>query len=281
MERRGRPDRRRWDAEAARPLSGEDADGATVAIDPANRVWVAWNSSDGANVRIDARRIAVDGTLGSVRVLSPAGKDSYGPQVAIDSKYRPTVVWRRSTGGNRVEVTRGQPRIPETVIESGPKGPTGDPSPHFSFSSPDIDVEGFECGLDETGFADCASPVVAPGLPDGLHTLRSPRHRRRQRPRRDRDPHLHRRHDAAGDRKNRNPAGGRQLERDPSTPRERSRRSDGRGRRRSSRSATARLSCGFIAAAPSPVRASRRFSSTSPPGTEGSGACSPAAPGFG
>lgn len=60
---------------------------------------------------------------------------------------------------------------PETRIESGPAGPTANPSPSFSFSSPQETVR-FECGLDDAPFAACTSPQALTQLPDGSHTFR-------------------------------------------------------------------------------------------------------------
>jgi Bacterial Ig-like domain len=65
----------------------------------------------------------------------------------------------------------GAPGTPETEIDSGPGGATGDPSPSFAFSSPQ-ETSGFACSLDAGPFAPCTSPTTLPKPPDGTHVLR-------------------------------------------------------------------------------------------------------------
>jgi hypothetical protein len=60
---------------------------------------------------------------------------------------------------------------PDTRIDSGPAGPTANPSPWFSFSSPQ-ETSRFGCSLDAAPFAACASPQALTQLPDGSHTFR-------------------------------------------------------------------------------------------------------------
>jgi len=60
---------------------------------------------------------------------------------------------------------------PETLIDSGPAGPTADASPSFTFSSPQAATR-FACGLDGAGFSPCDSPQVISELPDGAHEFR-------------------------------------------------------------------------------------------------------------
>jgi hemolysin type calcium-binding protein len=65
------------------------------------------------------------------------------------------------------------PTPPETTIDSGPSGPTNDPSPSFFFSSSEPGSS-FECRLDLTQGADwqaCDSPTSYSSLVDGLHTF--------------------------------------------------------------------------------------------------------------
>jgi hypothetical protein len=58
---------------------------------------------------------------------------------------------------------------PETTIDAGPSGLTGDNTPAFEFSSePDAT---FECQVDAGGFTACSSPFTAPSLGDGPHTF--------------------------------------------------------------------------------------------------------------
>jgi Glycosyl hydrolases family 43 len=57
---------------------------------------------------------------------------------------------------------------PETVIDSGPSGPTASPVAEFTFSSSEP-ASSFECRLDGGAFEPCSSPVEHTGLGEGPH----------------------------------------------------------------------------------------------------------------
>jgi hypothetical protein len=59
---------------------------------------------------------------------------------------------------------------PEVEIESGPSGPTDDPTPTFAFSSDDP-AASFECRLDDHQFAPCGSPFTTAPQGEGPHTF--------------------------------------------------------------------------------------------------------------
>ena len=59
---------------------------------------------------------------------------------------------------------------PQTTIDSGPSGPTNDPTPTFEFSSDEANSS-FECKVDGGGFSSCNSPKTLASLPDGSHTF--------------------------------------------------------------------------------------------------------------
>lgn len=59
---------------------------------------------------------------------------------------------------------------PETTIDSGPSGPTNDPTPTFGFSSDD-GAASFECKVDSGSYAACTSPATTGSLSDGPHTF--------------------------------------------------------------------------------------------------------------
>ena len=59
---------------------------------------------------------------------------------------------------------------PDTHIDSGPTGPTNNPTPTFNFSSNE-DGSTYECQLDGGGFAACTSPLTTDLLTDGLHSF--------------------------------------------------------------------------------------------------------------
>ena len=63
---------------------------------------------------------------------------------------------------------------PETEIDSGPSGPTNDPTPTFAFSSSEPGSS-FDCRFDSDPFAPCSGPgdtdTPASSLADGSHTF--------------------------------------------------------------------------------------------------------------
>jgi Bacterial Ig-like domain len=59
---------------------------------------------------------------------------------------------------------------PQTTIDSGPEGPTNDPTPSFGFSSSEFGST-FECRVDAAAFATCTSPNTTTSLSDGPHTF--------------------------------------------------------------------------------------------------------------
>ena len=78
--------------------AGQDADFPQVVVDDSDRATVVWSRSDGSNKRIQALRIAENGTPGPIRTLSAAGQDARYPDVAVDGIGRATVAWSRSDG---------------------------------------------------------------------------------------------------------------------------------------------------------------------------------------
>lgn len=59
---------------------------------------------------------------------------------------------------------------PETTIDSGPSGATGDTTPAFTFSANEPGAR-FACRFDGAAFALCVSPLQAPTLSSGAHTF--------------------------------------------------------------------------------------------------------------
>ena len=120
---------------AVQPLSGGLE--PRIAIDSSNRATIVWYSSDGIDSRIESIRLAADGTPGPVQTLSEAGQVALGPQVAIDSADRATIVWYSSS--SRIESVRlaadGTPGPVQTLSEF----PTPD---QYFFQSPQLAVDG-------------------------------------------------------------------------------------------------------------------------------------------
>ncbi|MGH3473503.1 MAG: hypothetical protein ACRDOT_01170 [Aeromicrobium sp.] len=78
---------------------------------------VVWERNDGTNDRVQARRIAGDGSVGSTKNLSPSGQDANGPQVAMNGSGHGRAVWSVSDGTvNRIKT--------RTVAADGTLGST-------------------------------------------------------------------------------------------------------------------------------------------------------------
>jgi hypothetical protein len=79
--------------------SGADALAPQVAVAPDGTAVVAWTRWDGANFRIQERRIAPAGSPEeATRTLSGSGRDAADPQVDVAPDGAATVVWRRFDG---------------------------------------------------------------------------------------------------------------------------------------------------------------------------------------
>jgi hypothetical protein len=77
---------------------GQDAFEPQVADDTSGNSLFVWTRSDGANLRIQARLRAPDGTFGATQTISDPGKDASSPQVAFDPSGNAIVVWSRFDG---------------------------------------------------------------------------------------------------------------------------------------------------------------------------------------
>jgi hypothetical protein len=82
------------------PPSAHPPQNPEVTIDSHDRATVVWQHYDGTNTRVQAVRIAANGTPGAVHALSPTGGDASDAQVAIDSRDRATVVWNIIDGSD-------------------------------------------------------------------------------------------------------------------------------------------------------------------------------------
>lgn len=79
--------------------SGQDALAPQVALAPDGRATVVWMRHDGADFRIQARRITPAGTPEeATRTLSGSGQDAAAPQVDVAPDGEATVVWKRFDG---------------------------------------------------------------------------------------------------------------------------------------------------------------------------------------
>jgi len=80
-------------------LKPQDALAPQVAVAPDGTAVVVWTRWDGANFRIQERRIGPDGAPEeATRTLSGSGQDAADPQVDVGPDGTATVVWRRFDG---------------------------------------------------------------------------------------------------------------------------------------------------------------------------------------
>jgi hypothetical protein len=86
-------------------------------VDPNGNAVFVWQSSDGANLRIQTRSRSAAGTLSSTLTLSAEGQAAEYPQVAVDANGNATFVWERWDGSNE----RIQAR---TLSAAGTRGST-------------------------------------------------------------------------------------------------------------------------------------------------------------
>jgi hypothetical protein len=89
-----------WTAPVDLSEAGRDASEPQVGVDADGDAVFTWAQSDGANMRIQARARAADGTLGPVQTLSAAGQDAANPQIGVDTGGDAVFTWARSDGTN-------------------------------------------------------------------------------------------------------------------------------------------------------------------------------------
>ena len=79
------------------PLPGPAGE-SDIAISANGLTIIAWERSDGADVRIEARTRSNGGVLSAVQTISPAGQDATEPDVAIAPNGDAVIAWERSDG---------------------------------------------------------------------------------------------------------------------------------------------------------------------------------------
>ncbi len=143
--------------------AGEFKNPAGIATDPSGDVYVA----DTGNNRI--QKFASGGTLITKWGTSGSANGQFGQPlgVATDSSDN---VYVADTDNNRIQVFHSSATPPDTLITGGPSGVTIDPSPTFTFTSPDLDTT-FTCKLDSGPYTPCESPLTTSHLADGPHKL--------------------------------------------------------------------------------------------------------------
>jgi uncharacterized delta-60 repeat protein len=174
-------------AAASTTLQGSASD---IAIDSAGRIVVAgaakrnsFKDHDLVLARLTStgqRDTSFDGDDGAVTVdFGATANDGMAVAIAPDGRivaagFRYESEWAgvdsdvflaRFLGGTASTDTLP----PDTSIDSGPAGATGDSTPTFGFSSEA--GASFECRVGTAAFAPCSSPHTTAALGDGQHTL--------------------------------------------------------------------------------------------------------------
>ena len=94
-----------WTVPVDLSAAGQDAYDPAVAVALDGDSVLAWQRSDGANQRIEARTMTETGALGPVMTLSAAGEDAIDPRVGVDDDGNGVIAWERYDGSDwRVQV---------------------------------------------------------------------------------------------------------------------------------------------------------------------------------
>jgi hypothetical protein len=149
---------------------------ASAPASPANHnsPVITGSAEPGSTVRLYTNATCTSALAGTA-TASGAGSFSITVTVASDSttSFRATATDPAGnvSGCSSSSVTYVEDSTPpDTAIASGPSGPTNDPTPTFSFSSPD-GTASFECRVDGGPFGACSSPFTTGTLTDAPHTF--------------------------------------------------------------------------------------------------------------
>jgi hypothetical protein len=158
-------------------------DSTAGAIEPAGQTD-CYRFEGAAGDRVRLRLSVTGGALSpALEVLRPDGSTvpGCGPTglrdftCQLDTPGAHTILVRdavANTGSYLISIQRltDDTTAPETTIDSGPLGPTNDPTPTFGFSSSEPGST-FECRVDSQAFAPCASPFTSAILSEGNHSF--------------------------------------------------------------------------------------------------------------
>lgn len=138
-------------APSAQTLSADGVNLRPVALamDDNGVATVAWTRDNGVDTRIEARTRSANGSLGALKVLTPAGQDATAPEVAVTPSGDAVVAWIRY---DTADITLYARRL-----SSG--GALG-PSKAISAVGKDVDDDSVT-GWGDIGVGDDGSAVVA------------------------------------------------------------------------------------------------------------------------
>lgn len=101
---------------------GRAAGPPSIAVAPDGTAYAAFQRFDGANLRVAVAIRVPGGGFGAAQDLSPAGKDSFSPALAVDRQGNATVAWLQGpdfTIQARLKPTGGDFTAPTTVSATG------------------------------------------------------------------------------------------------------------------------------------------------------------------
>jgi hypothetical protein len=109
---------------------GQDAGSPQVGLDGDGDAVFTWTRFDGAHDRAQARTRSPAGVLGTIQLLSNAGRSAREPQVAVEPDGDAVFVWTRSDGSDdrvqtRTRSAAGTLGAVQTVSAAGE--PAGEP----------------------------------------------------------------------------------------------------------------------------------------------------------
>jgi hypothetical protein len=148
-------------------------------------LWYSWTPSQAGQFEIDTCNSNFDTLLaaytGSAFPLTPIGgdDDGCGQQSKILMAARTNVAYKIAVDGKGgatglVDLSLRRSALElDTQIDSGPTGPTSDPTPTFGFHSNFLGT-GFRCQFDGEPYADCSAAGAQPSAPlsAGPHVFR-------------------------------------------------------------------------------------------------------------
>jgi hypothetical protein len=117
--------------------AGQDANAAEVGIDDTGDAVMAWERSDGTNLRVQARGRSAAGALSPVQTPSPAGRNAEDVELGVDKNGAAVFVWERTGVGPGANAQiQARTRMPAgalgATINLSPLGPDA--------SEPRVDV---------------------------------------------------------------------------------------------------------------------------------------------
>jgi hypothetical protein len=125
VEMKSRSQAGAWGSIVAVSPPGQAPSSPKVALDDDGDAVIVWHAFDGIDYRVYARRVSRTGTLGSLQVLSGAGVNIFGTDVAVDSDGDAVVTWAEWQSDGSVfpkmrRFTKDGSLLAEVVLSTSP-----------------------------------------------------------------------------------------------------------------------------------------------------------------